>query len=308
MYAAFLLLAAAAPPPPAPPPASAALAQEIRLAAIGDRLVRGGLCAGWTSNPGMVLLDAAQYPPELRAAARAELGLGEGPTVVAVLPGSAAAAAGLAPGDEVRAVDGAALPEPGRGKSFVRLGAAEDLIEQGLADGRGVTLRIGRGGGERDVHVASTAGCPSRFQIFGTRLNATANGRYVQVSPALMQFATSDDELAVIVAHELAHNILRHKKKLDAAGVSRGILAGFGKNRSRIRETELDADRWALYLMARAGYDIAVAPAFWERLGRKTDPILSDGTHAGWRERVARAQDEIARIEAMRRAGEQILP
>jgi beta-barrel assembly-enhancing protease len=107
------------------------------------------------------------------------------------------------------------------------------------------------------------------------------------------------------MAHELAHNILGHRAQLDAAGVSRGLLAPFGKNRTRIRATELEADRHALYLMARAGYDIAVAPAFWERFGRKVDAgILSDGTHAGWRERVQRAREEITRIEAQRRAGQ----
>jgi len=302
-----LLLLAAAPAADGPDAAALAalLAEDVRVAAIGDRLARHGPCDGWLSNPGILIQDAAQYAESLRPAARAALGLADGPTIVAVLPGSEAAAAGLAPGDELRAVDGEPVPAAARGKSFTRIAATEKLVERGLADGGGVTLRVRRGAAEREIAVASRRGCASRFQLLpGRRLNASADGVYVQVSGALAEFAADDDELAVIIAHELAHNILGHKARLDAAGVSRGLLAGFGRNRTRIRATELEADRWALYLMARAGYRFDRAPAFWERFGRRADPgIFADGTHAGWRERVARAEAEIARIRAQQAAG-----
>lgn len=304
---ALLLVAAA---PAAEASLTDLLAQDVRVAAIGDRLARHGPCDGWLSNPGIIIQDPDQYAAALRPAARAALGLKDGPTIVAVLPGSEAAAAGLAPGDELLAVDAAPVPPAAAGRSFARVGATEALVEQGLADGDGVTLRIRRDGTEREIAVASRRGCASRFQLLpGRRLNASADGTYVQVSGALAEFAAEDDALAVIIAHELAHNILGHKARLDAAGVSRGLLAGFGRNRNRIRATELEADRWALYLMARAGFRYDQAPAFWARFGRRTDPgIFADGTHAGWRERVARAEAEIARIRAQQVAGSEPTP
>lgn len=286
----------------------ALLADDVRVARVGTRLAQNGGCDARLSAPGMVVQDAAQYAPALRPVARQALGLGTLPTIVAVLPGGAAAQAGLAPGDEILAVDGARVPEARPGKSFDRLGRVETMIEGGLArDGLRLTVR--RSGATRDVRVPSTTGCRSRFQMQpGTKLNASADGTYVQVSGALVAFATRDDELALIMAHELAHNILGHKAKLDAAGVSRGLFAGLGGNGARIRETEAEADRLALYLMARAGYDISIAPAFWERFGRKADPVLSDGTHAGWRARAAAAAREIARIAKLRAEGAEVRP
>lgn len=303
---ALLLLAAA--PVGDESALKALLVLDLRVAAIGERLARGGLCTGRLSNPGIIVQDIGQYAAPLRPAARRALRLGEAPTVVAVLPDSAAARAGLAPGDEILAVNGAPPPPQPRGKSFGRVGAVEAMIEAGLARD-GLTLTIGRAGAVRDIAVQSVTGCSSRFQLQpGTKLNASADGTYVQVSGALAEFAGRDDELALILAHELAHNILGHKAKLDAAGVSRGLFAGLGRNGERIRATEAEADRLALYLMARAGYDLRVAPGFWERFGRKADPILSDGTHAGWRARAAAAVQEIARIDALKAAGAEVRP
>lgn len=304
---AFLLLMATA---PADDEAALKdlLALDLRVATIGARLATGGLCDGRLSNPGIVVQDISQYAPALRPAARRALRLGDTPTVVAVVPGSAAERAGLMAGDVIVALIGTDAPEPPKGKSFTRVAATEALIEAGLAQGN-LVIGVRRAGALRTFEVPSVTGCASRFQLQpGTKLNASADGTYVQVSGALVEFATRDDELALILAHELAHNILGHKAKLDAAGVSRGLFAGMGRNGARIRETEAEADRLALYLMARAGYDITIAPAFWERFGRKADPILSDGTHAGWRARAAAAEREIARIEALRAAGAEVRP
>lgn len=283
-------------------------ALDLRVATVGDRLARGGLCRDRPSNPGIVVQDVSQYAAALRPAAVKALRLGQGPTIVAVVPGSHAATLGLAAGDEILAVDGIAPPAAGRGRSFDRVAATEALIEAGLARG-GLRMTLRRDGAAREVEVPTVSGCRSRFQMQpGTRLNASADGIYVQVSGALVEFVANDDELAIVLAHELAHNILRHKANLDAAGVSRGLFKGFGRNGARIREAEAEADRLALYLAARAGYDVSVAPAFWERFGRKADPILSDGTHSGWRDRVAAASREIARIRAQQAAGQAPTP
>jgi hypothetical protein len=304
MLLAFLLAAAA--PVGQAEELRALVALDTRVAAIGDRLARGGLCREVLSNPGWVLQDVAQYIPALRPVARQALQLGELPSVVAMLPGSAAASS-LRIGDEIVSVSGRGIAANARG--YRRVEQVETMVEQALAAGP-VDLVIRRQGRDVPVRIAPVPGCRSRFQLLtGRGLNAKADGRYVQVTGELVEFVRNDDELALVIAHELAHNVLRHKDRLDAAGVSRGLFAGFGKNRTRIRETELEADRLALYLMARAGYDVTVAPAFWERFGRKTVPgFLSDGTHPGARERVRRAEAEVARIRAQQAAGQPPTP
>lgn len=283
------------------------VALDLRVATVGERLSGSGLCPTTSRGPGWVVQDLAQYGAALRTAAREALMLGAFPTIVAVVPGGAAERAQLRPGDQIYSVESEPVAVKSRGYS--RLQELEDRIEQGLARGQ-LALRVQRGSATLDVVLKPEPGCASRFQLLpGPSLNAKADGRYVQVSGGLVEFVRNDDELALVIAHELAHNILGHRARLDAAGVSRGLFAGFGKNRGRIRDTELEADRLALYLMARAGYDPAVAPTFWQRFGRKLVPgFLSDGTHPGTAERVRRAEAEIARIRQQQAAGQQPTP
>lgn len=304
MLLAFLLAAAT----PAELQAVRELAVlDLKVARIGEQLARSGLCSARLSGPGWVIQDLAQYTAPLRPAAREALGLGELPTVVGIVPGSTAERAGLRTGDQLESVAGAAIPLGGKG--YARLQRLDEQVEQALSRGS-MALQVRRGGARLAIEVPSAPGCASRFQLLpGPGLNAKADGRYVQVSGGLVEFVRTEDELALVIAHELAHNILGHRARLDAAGVSRGLFAGFGKNRGRIRETELEADRLALYLMARAGFDPSIAPAFWARFGRKLVPgFLSDGTHPGTSERVRRAEAEIARIRQQQAAGQQPTP
>ncbi len=96
----------------------------------------------------------------------------------------------------------------------------------------------------------------------------------------------SDEEIAVVVAHELAHNILHHRARLDAAGVSRGLVAEFGRNARLTREQAMHLATYALkqnadggyswkfdpYLRARAPYRLSLEDniALWSRIACPT--------------------------------------
>ncbi|QNA86767.1 M48 family metalloprotease [Sphingomonas sp. So64.6b] len=116
-------------------------------------------------------------------------------------------------------------------------------------------------------------------------MNGAADGIYAQVSSDLAALAETDDELAAVLAHELAHNILHHRLRLDGLSVSRGLLASFGRNARLIRQTEIEADRLSIYLLSRAGFDAEKGMVIWERLGRRASG-LRDTTHPQWRERL----------------------
>ena len=312
-----LLLVAASPAPANEAQAMLASLQamDARVAAIGHRLAvaSADFCDAPVQRAGFLVHDLSQYAPETRSDAATLFGLGAWPAVLAVAPDSAAARAGLRIGDAIVAIDGRAPPEPPEDAddkaTFGRVAAIEPMIEAALADGD-LSLTIERDGEQRQLAIAGDPGCATRFQVEpGERINASADGTYVKLSSAVVDFARNDDELALIIAHEFSHNILRHRETLDAQGVSRGLFRAFGKNPGRIRATENEADRLALHLMARAGFDIRVAPAFWDRFGRETGAgIFSDGTHAGRRDRIALARSEIALIEAQRLRGEQPTP
>src|SRR3546814_7590243 len=61
--------------------------------------------------------------------------------------------------------------------------------------------------------------------------------------------------VAAPIAHELAHNILRQRERLEAKGVNYGLLSGIGRNVGYFRQTELEADILSVSLPANAHYD-----------------------------------------------------
>ena len=91
-------------------------------------------------------------------------------------------------------------------------------------------------------------------------------GRYVYVSRRLLERTTSDEPIALAVAHEIAHHDLGHVGQLfevanELGGVwgrhLAGLLAATVQRQAFGPERELDADAHALDLCLAAGYDAA---------------------------------------------------
>lgn len=152
------------------------------------------------------------------------------------------------------------------------------------------------------------------FVVFDSeQVNAFAlPGGKVGFYTGLLKLAASDDEIAIVMGHEVAHVTSRH----GAERQSQAILAGLGgvaveaglrndKNRegwmlaygmgstlgtlaySRTHETE--ADEVGLLYAARAGYDPRAAVTFWSKMaaqerGNRPPKLLS--THPPSAERI----------------------
>ena len=287
-------------------------ALDQRVATIGYRLAVAApdLCPNRRNQPGFALHDLSQYDRGFRPAASRAFGLDAGPGVLALVPGGPAERAGLRLDDVLISLDGRPLPhgDPGGERSFERMAQILDALEAAFADGA-AEAEIRRAGAPLTLRLGSEPGCASRFELLVTRgMNARADGRYVQVTVALAAFAADDAELAAVLAHEFAHNILGHRVRLDQAGVSRGFFGNFGRNARTIRETEIEADRMSVYLMERAGYDPEAAVRFWSRFGRRGFNFLGSPTHPNWRSRIALLETEIAAIRSARAAGRVPVP
>ncbi|WP_260582134.1 M48 family metalloprotease [Sphingopyxis sp. PET50] len=141
-------------------------------------------------------------------------------------------------------------------------------------------------GSGRHYRLAAAPGCASSFRIERGGPQAAANGQLVRVTLRLASSIADDAEFAAVVAHELAHNILRHRERL-AGGRAVGL----------VRATEIEADRLSVWLMADAGYDPRAAIRFWERHPK---PLIRDASHPPRRERIAAIEAEIEAMGAAR--------
>ncbi len=298
------VLSGAAAPADGPDATLVALAAvDGQLAAIGHRLVTANrpLCDGLAPAPGWVLHTADQYDPALRPAAIRRYRFDAPVGVETVVSGSPAAVAGVQAGDSLHAINGQRIPaEPATAAAAnVRSrDAALDLVERQPAD-RPLMLDMVRSGRARTVTLPATPGCRAAFEIvLGDGMTASSDGRVVQIGVRFLA-RYSDDEVAAVVAHELAHVVFRHRARLEAAGVSSGLLAELGRSGRLHRRAEDEADRLSVALLYNAGYDPRVAVRFWREHGGDVDGgLFRSRTHPSSRARAAAIESEVAAIPA----------
>lgn len=228
-------------------------------------------CPKLWASIGVSLQHVSQYAPAYRASAQAAFGLDDSyPSILAVAEGSPASAAGLKPNDTLRAVNGVDLADKSRGQkstaSYDAVSAAMAALEA-LPDQSTAILSIKRGGQRLDVSVTPQSVCRSRVELApGDAINANANGLVAQISGRLVHWVESDDELALVIAHEMAHNLLDHPKRLNEKSTLSGLATSLGLAGKAQRQMELDADHMGIMMVARAGYNYKIAPDFWARL------------------------------------------
>lgn len=266
-------------------------AADLRLATIAYRLTtaNAALCDQLQPQVGMPIHALTQYAPGARKAAVATFGFEATIGVEAVVAGGPADRAGVRPNDSIVAIDD--RPQPGLPSADApEAAAARDAAEAAIMAapiGKPLRLTVLRDGKRLPIVINPVTGCRSRFEILlGSGLDASADGAIVQLGERFFE-GYSNEEIAVVVAHELSHNILRHRARLDVAKINRGLLAELGRNGRLIRETEDQADLLGIYLLANAGYDPMSAPNFWRQKGGAIDGgLFRSRTHASSKARA----------------------
>lgn len=232
-------------------------------------------------------VDMMTLPKGDMAASLARLGIGEQPTVTSVIPGSPAEIAGVQVGDRVLSIDG--IPSSDSK-------AIAERLRQEQSIGRPVPVQISRAGQALTLNPVPVKACgyPAGLQMDQV-VNAYADGERVLVTRGMMAFTRNDDELALVVAHELAHDSMRHMdaKKANAtagfaADLALAILTRGAYRQSNImnaaaqsysQEFEAEADYVGLYMLAASGYSIDDAPKFWRRMATAY-PATIKGSHS----------------------------
>lgn len=276
---------------------------DMRLATIGYRIAttNAHLCTDLEPATGVQLHSVDQYPGIERERLQASFGFATRVAVGGVVAKSPAAAAGIVQNDSLSRIGDQPVPaifdanDRPRDPTALINRLYDDLAVANVRTP--MTFDVVRATGRTAIAVTPVPACRSRFEVdFASGLDAEADGRLVKLHAGFFD-RYSDDLVAVVVAHELSHNILRHRFRLNEQGVSRGILAGFGRNVRYFRQTEVEADILAVHLLANAGYDPMLAGRFWRDYGPSASAgFLASRTHPGWRDRAARSDAEAARI------------
>lgn len=293
-------------------------ALDQRVSDIGWRLASSNLelCPIRTGATGITLHSASQYEPAYRAAAMAAFALGDGgPGIQTVARGSPAWTSGIRPGDTLISLAGkefapASSPARRSGKaSYAETDAAMARLET-LPPSRPVAIRIRRDGAPIDLALTPAPACASRFELAtGNALNANSNGNVVQVFGRLALTFSRDEDLALVMAHELAHNVLGHNQAIRKHRLPTGAAAAFSGKGKILRDFERQADRLGIFMTARAGYAYAHAPEFWRNLSASAGlGAWIASSHPTPGNRQANAATVVAEIEALKSRGEPLIP
>ncbi len=152
--------------------------------------------------------------------------------------------------------------------------------------------------------------------ISSDELNAFCmpGGKIAFYSGLIKQLALSDDEIAIVMGHEISHALREHSREqvsqAVAAQTTIGVgaaLLGLGESSTNIAGTiyqalgatkfsrvhEAEADRIGLELTARAGYDPRAGVTLWQKMikansGSRPPAFLS--THPAEAERIEQIQ------------------
>ena len=236
-------------------------------------------------------------------------------SIVHIIKGSPAAASGLMVGDVIEEYNGKKIRKvKNLTKAFKRLQAKENP-----GPGRFVVLRDGKRI-EVSIETKQIAGYEVNLLV-EQNVNAFADGKSINLTYGIMRFTENDDELALIIGHELAHNVEGHIGKamlkstatalpiilLGAAatvitGVNMGALTRVATKAAVAkysRDHEREADYVGTYITARAGYNIDDAANFWRRFSSELPKSMKqayDSSHPSSPERTVRMEKVIAEI------------
>jgi beta-barrel assembly-enhancing protease len=301
------------------------------------RIANADLCAPNVSPvTGMIGLDLYSLDPGSREYARRLYGVTDGVKLVDIVAGSPAAVAGLLPGDVITGVAKGAGVMPSTGWTVSALTIA-DLAKVILSSaGDSITLLVRRGAAAvpSPFSLTPAIGCgfPIELKLDQT-FNASADGEKIIVNSGSLGVLSDDRQVAFIVAHELAHNILEHVQKMHgnaAAGAAAGLifdigLAVLGVNSGGLgartgagvgakaysKEFESEADYLGVYLLARAGYDVEAARETLRTMGVEKPSSqlqLYASTHPSTPERAAAMGQSIAEISNKVAAKQTLIP
>jgi hypothetical protein len=156
-------------------------------------------------------------------------------------------------------------------------------------------------------------------------VNAYADGKKIIITKGMMRFAQDDQNLALVIAHELGHNLMGHMDKkqsnymlgtlFDLAAAANGINThgtfGSAGASAFSQDFEAEADYVALYYMQTAGLPLEGVADFWREMAAEHPGNIGSNhsaSHPATSERFIAISNTIEEINRKIASGKPLKP
>lgn len=149
-------------------------------------------------------------------------------------------------------------------------------------------------------------------------------GKIAFFTGILTKLKLTDDEVAMVMGHEMAHALREHARERIAKSQGTGALLSLGAQLFGLgqfgdlaasvgtqlltlkfsRDDEVEADLVGLELGARAGYNPEAAITLWQKMGQASGGAGAPGflsTHPTGPDRISRLRDNVPRVRELYR-------
>ncbi|PVE41697.1 hypothetical protein H663_015950 [Limnohabitans planktonicus II-D5] len=236
-----------------------------------------------------------------------------------VVKGSPLEKAGLQAGDKVLKVNDEPLPVDGKSSPVLWMNTK---VHELASRRQEIQVTVLRGQQEVVLSPKPVWQCDINIHVmYKDEPNAMTLVKDISVTTGLMRMLDSDDDLALIMGHELGHAILRHteekinRNKLNAMLGLLGVLSGRSVPMPVVdpypKDKEKDADYLGLYLSAAAGFDVSHAANVHRNWAAQNPSGIESSmwsTHPSFPERAVLLDAESKSLVEKQRKGERLLP
>ena len=266
--------------------------------------------------------DKKMFGKDWETEANVKFGVGDQFVITWVSPTGGGAEAGLQVGDSILAVNG------------TDYGSAKNERDQFLNSLRAITettsdfatVILDRSGEKRSVSVPLKQQCNFDVRLDPSDIvNAYADGKNIIITRGMMRFATKDEQLALVISHELGHNVMNHMDKkmtnyalgsiLDIAAAAYGVntqgLFGSAAAQTYSQDFEAEADYVSLYYLKAANLPVESVANFWREMAAEHPGSIKSNhaaSHPATSERFLAIEKTVAEIRLKADSGQNLTP
>lgn len=125
----------------------------------------------------------------------------------------------------------------------------------------------------KKIVIASGQKAPPLVILPDKGINARATIDNITVNQGMVNYTKNDNEIALVLAHELSHYQLKHVMQEDPTE-----LSSLGRVIWQLQK-ELNADKLGAFYAMQAGYDVCSGREIWKRLKEQEGDVIENLGH-----------------------------